>query len=80
NAQKRGGVGKSATKTKEEDIIFKLMLASTHDTMLCFSSLGRVYCSKVYDFPVASRISKCRPINNIFPFEKDVRLTDRMPM
>lgn len=80
NAQKRGGVGKSATKTKEEDSIFKLMLASTHDTMLCFSSLGRVYWSKVYDFPVASRISKGRPINNILPLEKDERITAMMPI
>jgi len=80
NAQKRGGVGKSATKTKEEDSIFKLMLASTHDTMLCFSSLGRVYWSKVYDFPVASRISKGRPINNILPLDKNERITALMPI
>ena len=80
NAQKRGGVGKSATKTKEEDSIFKLMLASTHATMLCFSSLGRVYWSKVYDFPVASRISKGRPINNILPLDKDEKITALMPI
>lgn len=80
NAQKRGGVGKSATKTKEEDSIFKLMLASTHDTMLCFSSLGRVYWTKVYDFPVAGRISKGRPINNILPLEKDEKITALMPV
>ncbi|MFT5951083.1 MAG: DNA gyrase subunit A [Francisella sp.] len=80
NAQKRGGVGKSATKTKEEDSIFKLMLASTHDTMLCFSSLGRVYWSKVYDFPVASRISKGRPINNILPLAKEEKITALMPI
>ncbi len=79
NAQKRGGVGKSATKTKE-DSIFKLMLASTHDTMLCFSSLGRVYWSKVYDFPVASRISKGRPINNILPLAKEEKITALMPI
>ena len=80
NAQRRGGVGKSATKTKEEDSIFKLMLASTHATMLCFSSLGRVYWSKVYDFPVASRISKGRPINNILPLEKSEKITAMMPI
>ncbi|MCL4110926.1 UNVERIFIED_CONTAM: hypothetical protein GTU68_030118 [Idotea baltica] len=80
NAQKRGGVGKSATKTKEEDSIFKLMLASTHDTMLCFSSLGRVYWSKVYDFPVASRVSKGRPINNILPLDKNEKITALMPI
>ncbi len=80
NAQRRGGVGKSATKTKEEDSIFKLMLASTHATMLCFSSLGRVYWSKVYDFPVASRISKGRPINNILPLEKNEKITAMMPI
>ncbi|APC96203.1 DNA gyrase subunit A [Francisella frigiditurris] len=80
NAQKRGGVGKSATKTKEEDSIFKLMLASTHDTMLCFSSLGRVYWTKVYDFPVAGRISKGRPINNILPLERDEKITALMPV
>ena len=80
NAQKRGGVGKSATKTKEEDSVFKLMLASTHDTMLCFSSSGRVYWSKVYDFPVASRISKGRPINNILPLDKEEKITALMPV
>ena len=80
NAQKRGGVGKSATKTKAEDSVFKLMLASTHDTMLCFSSLGRVYWSKVYDFPVASRISKGRPINNILPLDKNEKITALMPV
>ncbi len=80
NAQRRGGVGKSATKTKEDDSIFKLMLASTHDTMLCFSSLGRVYWSKVYDFPVASRASKGRPINNILPLAKEEKITALMPI
>ncbi|MDE4963465.1 DNA gyrase C-terminal beta-propeller domain-containing protein, partial [Francisella tularensis] len=52
----------------------------THDTMLCFSSLGRVYWSKVYDFQVASRISKGRPINKILPLEKDERITAMMPI
>ena len=56
------------------------MLASTHDTMLCFSSLGRVYWSKVYDFPVASRISKGRPINNILPLAKEEKITALMPI
>ena len=80
NAQKRGGVGKVATKTKDEDSVFKLMLASTHDTMLCFSSFGRVYWTKVYEFPVASRIAKGKPINNILPLDKEEKITALLPI
>ncbi|PRI53385.1 DNA topoisomerase (ATP-hydrolyzing) subunit A, partial [Haemophilus influenzae] len=64
-AQRRGGKGKSATKMKEEDFIEKLLVANTHDTILCFSSRGRLYWLKVYQLPQASRGARGRPIVNI---------------
>ena len=74
-SQRRGGRGKSATKMKSEDFIAKLGVASTHDTMLCFSTRGKIYWSKVYEFPQAGRLSKGKPINNILPLEKDEKIT-----
>ncbi len=68
-AQRRGGKGKSATKMKEEDFIERLLVANTHDTILCFSSRGRLYWLKVYQLPQASRGSRGRPIVNILPLE-----------
>ncbi|GGF89807.1 MULTISPECIES: DNA gyrase subunit A [Cysteiniphilum] len=75
NAQKRGGRGKSSTQMKEEDFVYKLQIASTHAMMLCFSSLGKIYWSKVYEFPQAGRAAKGRPINNVFPLEQGERIT-----
>jgi len=72
--QHRGGRGKSATRMKDEDFIDKLFIASTHDTMLCFSSLGKVYWKKVYELPLASRGSRGRPIVNLLPLEKEERI------
>jgi len=72
--QRRGGRGKSATRMKDEDFIDKLFIASTHDTMLCFSSLGKVYWKKVYELPLASRGSRGRPIVNLLPLEKEERI------
>jgi DNA gyrase subunit A len=60
---------------KEEDFVYKLQIASTHDMMLCFSSLGKIYWSKVYEFPQAGRAAKGRPINNVFPLEQGERIT-----
>jgi DNA gyrase subunit A len=68
-AQRRGGRGKSATATKEEDFIDKLLIANTHDTILCFSSVGKVYWLKVYELPVASRASRGKPFVNLLPLE-----------
>ena len=66
-AQKRGGRGRSATKVKDEDFIDKLFVANTHDTLLCFSSRGKVYWLKVYQVPQASRGSRGKPIVNLLP-------------
>ena len=79
-AQRRGGKGKSATKMKEEDFIEKLLVANTHDTILCFSSRGRLYCLKVYQLPQASRGSRGRPIVNILPLNENERITAILPV
>ncbi|HEY3328220.1 MAG TPA: DNA gyrase subunit A [Novimethylophilus sp.] len=68
-AQRRGGRGKQAAATKEDDFIDKMFVANTHDHILCFSSRGRVYWLKVYEVPQGSRISRGKPIVNLFPLE-----------
>ena len=73
-AQRRGGRGKSATATKEEDFIDKLIIANTHDTILCFSSAGKVYWLKVYELPVASRASRGKPFVNLLPLEQNEKI------
>ena len=79
-AQRRGGKGKSATKMKEEDFIEKLLVANTHDTILCFSSRGRLYWLKVYHLPQASRGARGRPIVNILPLQENERITAILPV
>ncbi|HDR1021377.1 TPA: DNA topoisomerase (ATP-hydrolyzing) subunit A [Pasteurella multocida] len=79
-AQRRGGKGKSAAKTKEEDFIERLLVANTHDTILCFSSRGRLYWLKVYQLPQASRGSRGRPIVNILPLDENERITAILPV
>ena len=79
-AQRRGGRGKSAAGVKEEDFIDKLFIASTHDTILCFSSRGKVYWLKVYELPQASRISRGKPIVNLLPLEADERINAILPI
>lgn len=79
-AQRRGGKGKSATKMKEEDFIERLLVANTHDTILCFSSRGRLYWLKVYQLPQASRGSRGRPIVNILPLNENERITAILPI
>ena len=79
-AQRRGGKGKAATKVKEEDFIDKLFVASTHDTILCFSSRGKVYWLKVYDLPQASRNARGKPIVNLLPLEEDERINAILPI
>ncbi|MEE9355464.1 MAG: DNA gyrase subunit A [Methylococcaceae bacterium] len=74
SAQRRGGRGKAATSTKQEDFIDKLIVANTHDTILCFSSVGKVYWLKVYDLPSASRASRGKPFVNLLPLENDERI------
>ena len=73
-SQRRGGRGKSATVVKDEDFIDKLFIASTHDTLLCFSSLGRLYWLKVYELPKASRSAKGKPIVNLLPLSEGERI------
>ncbi|MBK4775465.1 DNA gyrase subunit A [Candidatus Pantoea edessiphila] len=79
-AQRRGGKGKSAARIKEEDFISCLLVANTHDIILCFSSKGRLYWMKVYQLPEASRISKGRPIVNLIPLETNERITAILPV
>ena len=79
-AQKRGGKGISATSIKEEDFIDKLFVASTHDMILCFSSVGKVYWLKVYELPQASRIARGKPIVNLLPLEEGERINAVLPI
>jgi DNA gyrase subunit A len=74
-AQKRGGRGKQATKTKEEDFIDKLFIANTHDYILCFSNRGRVYWLKVYEVPQGSSGSRGKPIINLVPLMENEKIT-----
>ncbi len=73
-AQHRGGRGKSATATKEADFIEQLIVANTHDTILCFSSKGKVYALKVYQLPIASRASRGKPFVNLLPLEANEKI------
>lgn len=79
-AQRRGGTGKAAASVKDEDLVEHLLIASTHDTLLCFSSVGKVYWLKVYMIPVASRTSRGKPIVNILPLEEGERITSMLPV
>ena len=79
-AQRRGGKGKAATKMKDEDFIEKLLVASTHDTILCFSTRGRLYWLKTFQLPLASRQARGRPIVNILPLEEGERITAILPV
>ncbi len=73
-AQRRGGRGKQAAPTKEDDFIDKMFVANTHDYILCFSSRGRVYWLKVYEVPQGSRIGRGKPIVNLFPLEEGEKI------
>jgi len=79
-AQKRGGRGRSATKVKDEDFIDNLFIANTHDTILCFSSRGKIYWLKVYQVPQASRGSRGKPIVNLLPLEEGERINAVLPV
>ncbi len=79
-AQRRGGKGKAAATTREEDFIEKLFVASTHDTILCFSSRGKVYWLKVYELPQAGRVARGRPMVNLLPLESDERINAILPV
>ncbi|MCC8380161.1 DNA topoisomerase (ATP-hydrolyzing) subunit A [Xenorhabdus sp. PB30.3] len=79
-AQRRGGKGKSAARIKEEDFIERLLVANTHDTILCFSNKGKMYWLKVYQLPEASRGARGRPIVNLLPLGQDERITAILPV
>src|SRR5215469_12020037 len=79
-AQRRGGRGKAATTVKDEDFIDNLFVANTHDTVLCFSSIGKVYWLKVYQFPQAGRGARGKPIVNLLPLAEGERITAAMPV
>ena len=79
-AQRRGGRGKAAARVKDEDFIEKLFVANTHDTLLCFSSRGKLYWLKVYNLPAAGRGARGRPIVNLLPLEDGERITAVLPV
>ncbi len=79
-AQRRGGRGKIAARTKDEDFVSRLFVANTHDTILCFSSYGKVYWLKVYQLPQAGRISRGRPLVNLLPLAEDEQVTSLLPV
>ena len=80
SAQKRGGTGKAAASVKDEDIVEHLLIANTHDTLLCFSSQGKVYWLKVFMIPVASRTARGKPLVNILPLDEGERITSMLPV
>ncbi|MCP5288451.1 MAG: DNA gyrase subunit A [Burkholderiaceae bacterium] len=79
-AQRRGGRGKQATQTKEDDWIDQLFIANTHDWILCFSDRGRVYWLKVWEAPQGSRASRGKPIVNMFPLQPGEKITVVLPL
>jgi DNA gyrase subunit A len=79
-AQKRGGRGRQATSTKEDDFVEKLFIANTHDHILCFSNRGRIYWLKVYEVPQGSRASRGRPIVNLVPLMEHEKITAILPV
>jgi DNA gyrase subunit A len=79
-AQKRGGRGKQAATTKEDDFIDNLFIANTHDYILCFSNRGRIYWLKVYNVPQGSRASRGKPIVNLVPLMEHEKITAVLPV
>jgi len=79
-AQRRGGTGRSATAVKDEDFIEHLLIASSHATLLCFTSAGRVFWLRVFEIPEAGRQSRGRPLVNLLPLEEGERVTSILPV
>jgi len=79
-SQKRGGRGRQAAAIKDDDFVDRLFVANTHDFILCFSNRGRVYWLKVYEVPQGSRVSRGKPIVNLFPLEEGEKITAVLPV
>ena len=79
-AQRRGGRGKTASTVKDEDYIEHLMVANTHDTILCFTNRGKVFWLRVFQIPPASRTARGRPVINILPLDEDEKITAMLPV
>jgi DNA gyrase subunit A len=79
-AQRRGGRGRTATATKEDDFVERLFVAHSHDNLLCFSSRGRLYWLKVYEVPQGSRTSRGKPLVNVFPLAEGEKITAVVPV
>jgi len=79
-AQRHGGMGKAAASVKEEDFVEHLLVASSHDTLLCFTTSGKVFWIKVFQMPLASRTSRGKPIVNILPLEEGESITSMLPI
>jgi len=79
-AQRRGGTGRSATAVKDEDFVEHLLIANTHDTILLFSNVGKVYWMKVFHIPIAGRGSRGRPVVNMLPLDQGERITSILPV
>jgi len=80
SAQRRGGKGRIATRTKEEDFVEKMFVANTHDTILCFSDRGKVYWLRVFQLPQAGRQARGKPLVNLLPLEGDEQVTAILPI
>ncbi|MXZ79980.1 MAG: DNA gyrase subunit A, partial [Gammaproteobacteria bacterium] len=80
SAQKRGGKGRIATRTKEEDFVQQMFVANSHDTILCFSSVGKVYWLRTFQLPQAGRQARGRPLVNLLPLEADEQITAILPI
>jgi DNA gyrase subunit A len=79
-AQRRGGRGKAATKMKDTDLLQAMLVANTHDTILCFSSIGKVYWLRVFQIPIASRTARGIPVVNLLPLSDDETITTILPV
>jgi DNA gyrase subunit A len=80
SAQKRGGKGRIATRTKEEDFVSRMFLANSHDTILCFSNMGKVYWLRVFQLPQAGRQARGKPLVNLLPLDPDEQVTAVLPI
>ncbi len=80
SAQKRGGKGRIATRTKEEDFVSRMFVANSHDTILCFSDMGKVYWLRVFQLPQAGRQARGKPLVNLLPLDTDEQVTAILPI